>query len=140
MLSDIIQRLIILNMSLQNRTASQKYMLGDGYYARAIQTIKLDIGRFSGKTTAICELVQNDDLVITLSPHLAWEIKNNLLHPSSVTVTTSANFYRDDCHVIKGKKFKRIWIDNASCISKDALDAIYDNTILCEPIQYILLG
>lgn len=116
-----IVNLIDLNIKLRNQTAFKKEatlnMIGSEYYHKEFATIKIDLGRQTGKTALIKEYLKGDNSIVFVG---TIREKNQ-----------SYKDYLDKCYVASKydinprnipKTVKYIFIDNASWMD---LDVIY---------------
>jgi hypothetical protein len=116
--------------------SEQKTLLGELVFARELQTVKIDLGRQCGKTMYIARTFGQNDVVFTRDTKLMEErIGFWSPHFKAQVHNVRAKLVEDIGDKVVGK----VWIDDASHVSKDKIDEIY-KVYAGKAEQFILIG
>ena len=126
------------NLEQQIRLARIELELGTSNWLKEFGTVRICLGRQSGKTTAIQRRASSRDLVVVHSHAMAKDFSEYASF--NPTVITPRNL-ENPMLKLREMRFDRIWVDNASWILKgDDLGNVYKNAMLNGAKQIILVG
>jgi len=114
-----------------------EYNIGRMSFAVERSTIAINLGRCAGHTSAIIKLAKRCDIVFTLNKAWADTIMIDGCRSEARSIGKNFDYWRG-----RRQTFRYVWIDNASHINRDRLDAMYEAVLLSSehtPI-FILLG
>lgn len=131
--SNVIKLARAVNMTVQAENQRAKEQLGPLFFAKAFKTIKIDLGRRAGHTSAIINLARFGDVVIVNNSFTAKEIAGEV---NGVLVTCDPSYWT---HLL-GKKADCIWVDASTTISKERIEEIYTMALRFDANQIIMLG
>ncbi len=139
-LADIIYDMMSLNKAWQQEVAKHPQCLSIIDFAKSYQTVSYNPGRQIGTSTFIARNVGPNDVVI--APNLAiakmldtWIKTFNLT--SNIPVKVAGDLNSSE---FRGRSLiDAVYVDVASCIKKDDINAIYD-ILAGHCNQFVLLG
>ena len=124
-----------IKLNLHNRVKHKKHskFLYAPEFAHDYCTVRLDIGRRTGKTSFIAKWASNNDLVIVHNQHMKHDFKN-----SAATIYTT---YESRNKMNLHNYFCNIYVDNASLIDNDTIYDLYISSshFMFQP-TFVLLG
>lgn len=103
------------------------------YYTKEYCTVKIDIGRISGKTEYILRNINSDDLLIVFSYGVKSFLKKQERLKNVRIITADELIYSN--------RYNNIWVDNASYIHKKInIDILYSKFSHSREQTFIFLG
>lgn len=104
-----------------------------GAFLREVRTIRLDVGRQTGKTRMIIDYATDTDITFVYNMDMARYMKSEKLKGAVGTFRVQKEKYALNT-------FSTVWVDNASLCKPAELDNIYDIAAECQANRVILLG
>ena len=135
-LQNIVYQMIDFNLEKQKQFSKNLHSLYSEQFSRYYKTIEYNPGRQSGITTLIAKSVEQNDVVIVLTPALKKHMYNRIsvFHLANIPV-----FAINSLPPSNGTdtKYNRIWVDCASNMPQGIISEIYEKF---NGNQYIFLG
>lgn len=120
------------------QTRERLWKMGLRAFAEEFSTIRLNLGRMAGHTSAMCKNAKRCDLILTPNvPHSDYIRRHygNSSFPLSLDLDRSLRG--------RGVTYRYVWLDNASYATTQQLDRMY-SSIMASTLDYspvfILLG
>ena len=135
LLGEILDKALEANLELQRKMISNRQNLLPHYWTREFATVVLNYGRQTGKTSSIAARATSADLVILHNTMMVNDFNAQLFWKP--TLTSIKNLEND---MFRGKKFDRLWVDNASYMKKSDIDNVYVMALITGTKQVILIG
>ncbi|WEM34290.1 hypothetical protein [Xanthomonas phage X1] len=132
---NILDQALELNLQRQAINANYRHNFEPHMWMREFCTVRLQIGRGCGHTMAIRSRSKRDDLVIVPSSFHIMTMSENRVEKPTVISSTDPNAI-----VLRGKTFKRIWVDDASIRSDGDIRNVYVIALMHRAEQIILVG
>lgn len=112
--------------------------LSDVDFAISFQTVTYNIGRQTGKTTAMCRLAKATDLIICRHLHAEIAILSKL-RSQRATEDIPSLLKIDKIQHSRRRPYHTVWVDDASCYNKELISRIY-HQYAGDCNQFVLLG
>ena len=135
--SDILGKLIEANFALQNLSSSWKDSISAYGYAKDYKTIRVNLGRQTGKTTAIKKFCGYGDIV--LAHNNRWKKELQIILPKGQVSVYTFEDIQHPRFMLSNKTNYKVWVDETSQWKQEELDSIY-TLFASRATQFILLG
>lgn len=137
----LVDGLIELNKRMRIKNVNLYNIIGLKYYLKEYCTVKIDVGRQSGKSEYIAKNSTNNDLIITFNINMK-KIFTDIKHvniPDKNIISIQSLYNKKEEY--GGRTYNNIWMDEASFISKNNnIDFLYDVLGKNENQTFIFLG
>ena len=137
-LASIIDDAITLNWQHLNRPhvcGSISDIMDPMTFAREFRTVKVDVGRQSGKTAYLANNAQVNDVIVVRDTRTANCMTNVIEFKAPIVSVYQLERYR----LAWTKQDMIVWVDDASHMTKEQLDCIYSKYVQFAS-QFVLLG
>lgn len=132
---NILDQALELNLQRQAINANYRHNFEPHMWMREFCTVRLQIGRGCGHTMAIRSRSDRNDLVIVPSAFQIMTMTENRANAPLAISTTDPNQ-----NILKGRTFKRVWVDDASIRSDGDIRNVYVIALMHRAEQIILVG
>lgn len=145
-LAQAIDALRVINLNQQDMFGSHRDMYHHALYARELQTVGINPGRQTGKTTFIAETATPLDFVIVHSTLAAQHLKRTMQCKAtvvSINLACQTDFWSKlaQTHQAQRSAPVDVYVDDASYYTRKQIEALYENFSTNLNIsQYVLLG
>jgi len=123
---ELINAAITANLQQRVKNESRRSFLDPAIYARECKTVHINIGRQTGKTTAIAQLCRANDLIVFSNTNIAdmFRHANNNVSRFATVVTINQLRNMFNTHNLC---FDYVWIDEPNmCENKVDTNLIYE--------------
>ncbi|USV40867.1 hypothetical protein [Xanthomonas phage BUDD] len=133
---NILEQALELNLQRQALNAKYRHNLEPHQWMQEFGTVRIQMGRGVGHTTAICQLACKDDLVVAGSAFQLMTMNENSVKKPAVALALNLL----DNTRLRGRTFDRIWVDDASLKSSEEIRNVYVTALMHRANQIILVG